>query len=65
MTPLKALATDYSPRISHKAAVKKLSSWIRRCMPLFDALCRTGYCPRARTLTPAQVRLIYHYLGEP
>lgn len=65
MIPLKTIAAEYSPTISHKGAVKKLSRWIRRCTPLLTALHQVGYYTGVRDLTPAQVALIYHHLGEP
>ena len=61
----KELARLYAPELTDKAAGKRLCQWIKHCRPLCDALERTGYKPLQRILNPAQVELVFRYLGEP
>ena len=44
---------------------KKLNHWIRTNTELSARLAATGYIPTQRRFTPQQVRLLFHYLGEP
>ena len=59
------LAQAYAPEISQKAAVNRLSLWIKLNNPLFEALLSTGYQSNQRVFTSRQVELIFKYLGEP
>ena len=61
----KELAMAYCPDIDYTAALKKLNQWIRTNAELSARLAATGYIPTQRRFTPQQVRLLYHYLGEP
>ena len=61
----KELAMAYCPDIDYTAALKKLNQWIRTNTELSARLAATGYIPTQRRFTPQQVRLLYHYLGEP
>ena len=51
--------------IDSTAALKKLNQWIRNNTELSARLAATGYIPTQRRFTPQQVRLLFHYLGEP
>lgn len=62
------LAFRYFPcSPTKKAATDSLTRAINRCAPLLHALTHAdgGYRPNAKSYTPKQVGLIYHYLGEP
>ena len=59
------LAYAYAPNIGQRAALYRLSSWIRLNHDLTAALAATGYIPSQRIFTSRQVELIFHYLGEP
>ena len=61
----KELAMAYCPDIDYTAALKKLNQWIRTNTELSARLAATGYIPTQRRFTPQQVRLLFHYLGEP
>ena len=61
----KELAMAYCPDIDYTAALKKLNQWIRTNAELSARLAATGYIPTQRRFTPQQVRLLFHYLGEP
>ena len=61
----KELAQAYCPDIDYTAALKKLNHWIRTNAELSARLAATGYIPTQRRFTPQQVKLLYHYLGEP
>lgn len=68
--PIKAyskheLARLYAPKLTDKAAGKRLCQWIKHCRPLCEALEKTGYKSLQRILTPVQVELIFRHLGEP
>lgn len=60
-----ALARLYFPHLASHQACNRLRRWIVRCGELNDALAASGYRPNHRLLTPRQVRLIVHYLGDP
>ena len=64
-TTKKELAQAYCPDIDYTAALKKLNQWIRTNAELSARLAATGYIPTQRRFTPQQVKLLYHYLGEP
>lgn len=59
------LATFYLPHIQPASARRTLRSWIAKNTALQNALARTGYSDKAILLTPAQVGLIFRFLGEP
>ena len=46
-------------------AVNRLTSYIRRCKPLNDAIAACGSPKKAKFFTPKEVALICEYLGEP
>ena len=56
------LATLYLPHIQPASARR---SWIAKNTALQNELARTGYSEKAILLTPAQVGLIFRFLGEP
>ena len=64
-TTKKELAQAYCPDIDYTAALKKLNQWIRTNAELSARLAATGYITTQRRFTPQQVKLLYHYLGEP
>ena len=64
-TTKKELALAYCPDIDYTAALKKLNHWIRTNTELSARLAATGYITTQRRFTPQQVKLLYHYLGEP
>ena len=45
--------------------LKRLNQWIRTNTELSARLAATGYITTQRRFTPQQVKLLYHYLGEP
>ena len=59
------LATLYLPHIQPASARRTLRSWIAKNTALQNELARTGYSDKAILLTPAQVGLIFRFLGEP
>ena len=59
------LAQLYLPEFTAAVARRKLNVWIARNRRLTDCLQQTGYSSRLHLLTPAQVKCIVHYLGEP
>lgn len=59
------LAALYLPDIQPASARRTLRCWIAKNTPLQDALAQTGYSEKAILLTPAQVKLIFFFLGEP
>lgn len=59
------LALQYFPDATAATAVRHLTRWIARCLPLAEALAQSGYQSRNRTFTWRQVLLIRHFLGEP
>ncbi len=60
------LAKMYFPDArSVKSATNRLARWLKLCGPLMAALVETGYTPKQKCLTPRQVELIFHFLGEP
>jgi len=62
----KELALAYFPDASDPhIATNHLMRWIARNVELMEQLQKHGYNKNDRTLTPAQVRLIVYYLGEP
>ena len=64
-TTKKELAQACCPDIDYTAALKKLNHWIRTNTELSARLAATGYIATQRRFTPQQVKLLYHYLGEP
>ena len=59
------LAMKYSPQDTSGAAWRKLRQWIGHCPELVEHLQALGYTGRQRTFTPAQVKWIFYFLGEP
>ncbi|MBR0046446.1 MAG: DUF4248 domain-containing protein [Bacteroidaceae bacterium] len=59
------LAMLYAPDLTPHSAVNRLAKWIACNKLLTAALRRTGYRKTARRFSPKQVKLIFHYLGEP
>ena len=59
------LATLYLPHIQPASARRTLRSWIAKNTALQNELARTGYSEKAILLTPAQVGLIFRFLGVP
>lgn len=63
---LTELAQLYRPHLQPKSALRTLKNWIKNNPELQTALSMTGFDPEAiRSLTPMQVSVIVHYLGEP
>ena len=62
----RSLACRYFPDLEPEQAVRRLTSWIRRCRPLYAELTRGGIpFDKRRNLTVREARLIMEYLGEP
>lgn len=61
----KELALLYFPDSEPRIASAHLRRWIAYCKPLRAALRQAHYDPKAKYLTPKQVKLIVEYLGEP
>ena len=59
------LARAYAPNLTEKAALNRLSVWIRGNKKLLKALKRTGYVGTEKYFFQNQIQLIYRYLGEP
>lgn len=59
------LAMLYLPDILQQSAVDQFNGWIAAAPGLTERLTATGWNPRNRRLTPAQVRLIVEVLEEP
>ena len=60
------LAMLYFPYTDNpKVAVHHLMSWIKRCMPLMEALQSSGYRRDSKFFSSRHVKLIIDHLGEP
>ena len=59
------LAQLYFPGSSAHTAVNRLTSWIRRCPELVDALEACHQPKYAKFYSAQAVRCIFEYLGEP
>lgn len=59
------LAQLYLPNILPSSASKRLIFWIRKNGVLNESLRKIGFQKGCRSLTPAQVKLIIEFLGEP
>ncbi len=59
------LGLAYCPHDTPAAARKLLMRWITFHPTLSAELKQTGYSPTCRRLTPHQVQLIMHALGDP
>lgn len=60
------LALQYFPDAGPDRAVRRLTAWIHGCDELYSQLTAGGRAfDRRRHLTVREVKLIYHYLGEP
>ena len=55
----------YFPNSIPHSATRQLKRWINYNKELRRELDKTGYLDKQRVLTPTQVELICHYLGEP
>ena len=62
---MKELSMMYFPNSTVKSAGAQLKRWINHNKELRTALEDTGYFDGQRLLTPRQVELVFHYLGEP
>lgn len=63
--PKSELAQMYFPDSTPHVATNHLTSWIRRCPALREALQYCNQPPRAKYYSAQAVRLIVEYLGEP
>ncbi|MCC8154392.1 MAG: DUF4248 domain-containing protein [Tannerellaceae bacterium] len=61
----KELGLQYSPNESPISARKRLRRWVDHHPTLRDELTRLGWKKGNHLLTPSQVKLIIHHLGEP
>lgn len=59
------LAILYGPELTKESATKRLAQWVRRNVRLHEGLINAGWMKGTRVLTPVQVEIIVHYLGEP
>jgi|GEM_PF-4611650 hypothetical protein len=59
------VASMYMPAVSVGVAREFLLGSIRKNKALEKELIDAGYSLRAKTLTPKQTRIIFHYLGGP
>lgn len=59
------LALQYFPNMTLECARRNLRGWIVDHPELHAALIAAGWSDRKSLLTPRQVQLIHHYLGEP
>ena len=59
------LAMLYFPDAAPHVAVNRLTSWIRRCRPLDEAMQQCSLGKYAKFFSARQVALIVEYLGEP
>lgn len=62
---LTELSEMYFPNSTQRSALNQLKRWINYNNQLLSALEQKGYQNKQRYLTPAQVKLIIEYLGEP
>lgn len=62
---LTELSEMYFPNSTQRSALNQLKRWINYNNQLLSALEQKGYQSKQRYLTPAQVKLIIEYLGEP
>lgn len=62
---MKELSIMYFPNSTVKAAGTQLKRWFNYNKELRAALEATGYFDGQRILSPRQVELVFHYLGEP
>ena len=60
-----SLAMLYHPGRCRKGAIRAFREELCLTRGLLPALEKLGYKPTQRILTPRQVKLIEHYLGEP
>lgn len=61
----KELSLMYFPTSTVKSAGVQFKRWLKYNTALWDDLAGTGYRSGQRLLTPRQVALVFHYLGEP
>ena len=55
----------YFPDATPHVAVNRLTSWIRRCRPLDEAMQQCSLGKYSKFFSARQVALIVEYLGEP
>lgn len=59
------LAREYFPDVSPATARRLFSRELRHNASLWDDLLQAGYRPAQKRLTPRQVSIVFHYIGEP
>lgn len=59
------MARLYNPTMCLTLALQTLARWMRMNTTLMDELEQIGYNKYRRAFTPAEVRIIVKYLGEP
>jgi hypothetical protein len=59
------LAMLYNPQMCVKEALRTLTRWMVRNEQLYRELLAIGYRKTCKILTPKEVAVITHYLGEP
>lgn len=59
------LARLYNPVLCDRVAARTFLQWIDRNVELTKRLLETGFKRTDRMITPKQVEIIVHYLGEP
>lgn len=62
---VKELAVVYYPKMAVETACRSFRKLIRGDGWLYAELCKRGFKPYARTLSPAQVRFLMEHLGSP
>lgn len=62
---IKEISQMYFPTSTPKSAGAQFKRWLKYNSQLWDELERSGYRNGQRLLTPRQVALVFHYLGEP
>lgn len=59
------LASLYMPHVATATARRTLARWIAHNKQLTEELAQAGYKKQQILLTPAQVSIIFKFLGEP
>lgn len=59
------LALLYFPNCTKSSASTQLGRWVRQNELLKKELLLSGFKPRKKILTPNQVKILMHFLGEP
>jgi len=55
----------YNPQMCVREALRTLTRWMVRNEQLYGELTGAGYKKSCKILTPKEVGIITHYLGEP